>query len=103
MSDYYEHDPEAVLDYSVDWKHKTPGSRVAGNADGWLGAGETIVASTWSVPAGLTKNTDANADGKATVWITGGLPGTSYRVTNHITTSAGRQDQRSLQINATER
>lgn len=105
MSDYYEHDPNAVLDYSVDWKHKTAGSRTSGNADGWLGSGETITTSTWTVAAGLTQTTPtpSNVDGKTTVWLTGGTAGTSYRVTNHITTSTGRQDERSLQINVTER
>lgn len=88
----YTHDPNAILDYAVDWST-------------WLASGETITASTWTVPTGLTTATPAAsfAAGKATIWLTGGTAGTSYRVTNHITTSAGRQDERSLQIDATER
>lgn len=88
----YQHDPNATLDYAVDWAP-------------WLQAGETISNSTWTVPTGLTQATPApsHSNGKAVIWITGGTVGESYRLTNHITTSAGRQDERSLMLEVTQR
>lgn len=84
------HDPAAKLDYAVDWT-------------GWLREGETITASTWNAPDGLTTSLPGHADGIATIWVTGGTIGTSYRLTNHITTSEGREDERSITVVATDR
>jgi hypothetical protein len=80
-------DATADLDYTVDWT-------------GWLLAGETIATSTWVVPVGMTQVTPAPsiAGGKTTVWLTGGTAGQSYVVANHITTSQGRQDQRTFTV-----
>jgi TRAP-type uncharacterized transport system substrate-binding protein len=80
-------DPTAVLDYTVDWTS-------------WLAAGETISASTWVVATGMTQTTPSAsiAGGKTTVWLTGGTAGQSYVVANHITTSQGRQDQRTFTV-----
>ena len=86
-------DPQAVLDYSVDW---TP----------WLAEGETIDASTWTVPAGVTQEASpapSVAGGKTTVWLSGGTAGKAYTVTNHITTSQGRQDDRSFRLEVRDR
>lgn len=108
-----DHDPNAVLDYSVDWKYKSPASRATGtNPDGWLAAGETISSSTWTVPTGLTQLGPATSptapapsqvDGKATIWLTGGTAGDTYKLTNKIVTSAGRTDERSIQIDVKNR
>jgi hypothetical protein len=80
-------DPTAVLDYTIDWTS-------------WLAAGETISASTWLVATGMTQTTPSPsiAGGKTTVWLTGGVAGQSYVVANHITTSQGRQDQRTFTV-----
>jgi hypothetical protein len=55
-------DPDAVLDYSVDWSK-------------WL-AGDQIEASAWSVsdPA-LKPADDTNTITRATVWLAGGVAG----------------------------
>lgn len=78
-------DPNAVLDYGVRW---TP----------WLVTGETISASSWVVPAGLTADSDDHDDTTTRVWLRGGTAGASYVITNHIVTTAGREDDRSLLI-----
>lgn len=76
------HDPQAVLDYKVDWT-------------AWLGS-DTIASSTWTVPAGITKNSDSATTTAATIWMQGGTDGTDYTLVNHITTAGGRQEDQSI-------
>lgn len=80
-------DPTAVLDYAITWAS-------------WLQTGETITASTWAVPAGITQTTPAPSftATTTTIWLTGGTIGATYRLTNHVTTSGGRQDERSFDV-----
>jgi len=84
-------DPDAVLDYGIDWSD-------------WLDT-DTIATSTWSIsggesPADLTINSTDNTDTTTTVWLSGGTPKRNYTLTNHITTasSPARQDDRSIAI-----
>lgn len=80
----FEKDPGAVLDYTGDWS-------------AWLGT-DTITASTWNVPAGITKDTDNHDTTTTWIWLSGGAAGTVYTLTNHITTAGGRQDERTIKI-----
>jgi hypothetical protein len=82
-------DPNAVLDYTVDWTR-------------WL-AGDQIASSAWLVPTGLTKMADSKTGSSATVWLSGGTAGQSYTVTNRITTAAGRTEDRSFIARVEER
>lgn len=82
-------DPNAVLDYSVDWSR-------------WLD-GDSIASSAWTVPIGLAKVTETNTDTKATVWLSGGSAGQSYPVTNRVTTTGGRTEDRTFTIRVEER
>lgn len=72
-------DPDAELPYSIDW-------------NAWLLAGQTVVSSTWVADTGITIMGGANmptlASPIATVWLSGGTPGTDYIITNHVTTSS---------------
>lgn len=83
-------DPAALLDYRVDWSP-------------WLEDGDTIVASTWAVPDGLTAESDSFTDTAAIVWLSGGEAGRAYEVVNHITTVGGREDERTLLIQCVNR
>ena len=74
----------AVLDYGFDW------------AD-WL-VSETISTSTWSVPSGITKDSDSNTTTTSTIWLSGGTLGNVYTITNTIATSASRTDTRAFLI-----
>lgn len=76
-------DPDAVLDHEMDWAE-------------WL-EGDTIAASEWIVPAGITKDPvkgDTFTDTAAVIWLRGGAIGQKYELTNRITTAAGRIDDR---------
>ncbi|MER7070930.1 hypothetical protein [Terrabacter sp. NPDC000476] len=74
-------DPSAVLDDQVDWSK-------------WLAAGETTAAPLCTVPAALTRNSDAQADTMGTVWLSGGQLDAVHAVINRITTIQGGQDER---------
>ena len=86
----YIKDPQASLDYSFDWTD-------------WLGTGEIISSSTWTVPAGLSKGAEVTTSTVSTCRISGGSAGTNYTVTCQITTNTGEIDQRSLQLVVQER
>lgn len=81
---YYQ-DPDALMDYTIDW-----GSR-------WLGT-DTIATSEWIVPDGINMNTTSNTPTKATIWLSGGTLGESYDVTNRVTTDGGRIQDQTLRI-----
>ena len=81
----YVKDPDARLDYKIDWTS-------------WLELAESISSSTWIVPTGLTKVDEATATKTTTVWLTGGTVGDKYLVTNRITTSQNRTDDRTIEI-----
>ena len=83
--DIYIKTPSAKLDYSEDWSD-------------WLQDGETITASTWSVPTGITKTADSFDVSATTIWVEEGTDGEDYDLVNYITTSAGRKDDRTIKI-----
>jgi hypothetical protein len=89
MATSFVKDPDAVLDYAVDWA-------------AWLGT-DTIATSTWTVPTGLTKTTDTKTATLATVWLSGGTDGSDYQVANKIVTAGGRTDERTLTIKVRQR
>ncbi len=89
MATSFIHDPDAVLDYEIDWS-------------AWLGT-DTISSSTWTVPSGLTEDSSTNTTTTATIWLSGGTEGTRYEVVNHIVTAGGREEDRTIQIVVRER
>ena len=89
MAVEYTKDPNARLDYGFDWA-------------AWLGT-DTITASTWAVdPSGPTLSSQTFSTTRTTVWVAGGAAGTSYKITNHITTAAGREDDRTFKLKVKE-
>jgi hypothetical protein len=87
VSDSNVKDPSARLDYVWDWT-------------AWLAAGETITGQTVAVDSGdvAVDGTPTQTAGKVTAWLTGGTAGTTSLVTCHITTNAGRQDDRTRTV-----
>ena len=88
---FFQHskDPNAILDYSIDWSL-------------WLD-GDTIDTSVWTVAAGITNAADSSTTTTATIWLSGGTAGTSYTVSNRITTADGRTEDRSMTISVVAR
>jgi hypothetical protein len=85
-------DPSAVLDYSFDW-----------TADGWIGADTITGTPVWTVPTGVTKDSQSNTTTMATVVISGGTAGENYDVACKITTAGGRTDERTFRLQVRDR
>lgn len=99
-------DPDATVDYTFNWN------------DGYLDTApspsEKISTSTWSidpapsspVAAGeLSESSSSNTGTTATIFLTGGTAGKTYRVTNKIVTDSNppRTDERTLIVRVDER
>ena len=86
-------DPNAKKDYMIDWSD-------------WLAVGETISTSTWTCsPSTIIASspTSSIVNGTAAkVWLESGTAGIVYTLTNRITTSANRTDDRSVQVRVEE-
>lgn len=79
-------DPAANKDYGLDWS-------------AMLTTGETIVAATWTADSvDLLVGTAAVTGSVSAVWLSGGVDGVTYKVTNRITTSRGLIDERTVSI-----
>lgn len=87
-------DPEAVLDYSVDW-----------GAEYLLG--DLIADSGWTVdpdePGGLSVTASDFDATVATVKAGGGIAGRVYRLVNDVTLESGRIDRRSIVLRVENR
>lgn len=87
-------DPDAVLDYLVDWGAEYLGS------DG-------LLTSEWSVSPeeeGGVAIVSTEFDGRnATVKAAGGVAGRIYRLVNQVQTESGRTDRRSVTLRVEKR
>ena len=72
----------ARLDFGNDWEL-------------WL-AGDTLATSTWIAEEGITEDGTPFTTTFATVWLKDGELGKTYKVTNTITTAAGRVNVRPI-------
>jgi hypothetical protein len=77
-------DPSAIKDYDMDWSD-------------WL-EGDTIATSTWTVPVGITKQSESNTPTVSKIWLSGGTHGTIYTLKNVITTAGARTDERTCRL-----
>jgi len=87
-------DPEAGLDYAVDWGLQ------------YLEL-DTLAGSSWSVvpeeAGGVVVLDSGFTDKVALVHAGGGNPGRIYRLTNHVTTASGLTDSRSILLRVERR
>ena len=83
-------DPDARLDYVWDWS-------------AWLEDGDTIATCDVSAPAGITASVGQTDGFRVFSWLSGGSAGETHSVRCRITTSQGRIDDRSMQIQVLDR
>jgi hypothetical protein len=83
--DSFVKDPDAVLDYKIDWS-------------AWLDT-DTITDSQWlSEDEALVIDSEEFNDTETVVWLSGGEIRKRHLVTNRITTAGGRTNDRSIRI-----
>ena len=82
-------DPDATIDYGMDWTL-------------WL-SGDTITSSSWTAAPGLEVDSSSHGDSETTVWLSGGVVGEEYKITNRIVTAGGRTDDRTILLSVDER
>lgn len=87
-------DSAAVLDYSLEWAE-------------WLPGGDAIDTSEWFIESAPVDGPSVDSDDIdgtiTTAWISGGVNGRGYILTNRIVTAAGRTDERSITLNVVDR
>lgn len=77
-------DPDSTEDYQFNWAPKLDG--------------DTIIASTFLLPDGLTSVSTSNTTTTATIFVSGGSQGRVYRITNRVTTAGGRTWDRTMRV-----
>lgn len=82
-------DPDDVLDYQIDWTD--------------LLDGDTIATSTWTVPSGITRDSDTFSGVLTTIWLSGGTDAQTYVLTNQVVTTGARTIDRSVSLTVKER
>lgn len=72
-------DPSDVLDFSLDWTDL-------------LDTNDTVSATpaVWTLPSGITKDSQSQTSTVTTLWISGGTSGTDYTVACQIVTTGSR-------------
>lgn len=84
-------DPNAVLDYIIDWTT-------------WLDdVPDTISSASVVTPVGITCNSSSISGKMVIMWISGGTAGVTYQVACRIVTVGGRTDDRSIYLKIVER
>lgn len=75
--------PNEAYEYVIDWETVL--------------SGDVIQSSTWATaPAGLVEGLDTFTPKTTTLWLSGGVDGEDYIVTNTIVTLGGRTFERDL-------
>ena len=100
MSETFVKDPDSVESFFVVWSSKDATNDASVDDSGELQSA-TISTSTWTVPVGITKDSDNKGavtiqavvyaiNTVATIWLSGGVAGVDYALVNQITTSDSR-------------
>lgn len=83
-------DPDAVLEYTLDWTD-------------WLADVSDTISSHAVTVSGITKTTSSNTATHVTAWLSGGVAGQIPSATYRIVTAGGRTDERTIYFNIKQR
>lgn len=76
--------PGEMLNWTINWVTRGLGSDI-------------IAASSWEASSSaVTLSASSQTPTTTTIWLTGGIPGNVYAITNSIVTSGGRQMQETV-------
>ena len=81
-------DPDAILDYVMDWE----------DVMNLVSPADTIVSSTWDADGTLVLDSDSNTSTTATVWVSGGTLSELVNLVNTIITAGGRQHVKTIEV-----
>ena len=112
MAKVFYKDPNSVEPFHVVWCSKNATNDGGASDSGEL-QGATISTASWTVPSGITKDSDNKnsitikgtlyaVNTVATIWLSGGVPGKTYELVNQITTSDGRTLDHTIQVKVRE-
>ena len=98
--DVFTKDPDSIEPFHIVWCDEDNTNDGSSSDSGEL-QGETISASSWTIPSGITKDSDSKAsvtisgitysiNTVATIWLSGGTAGEEYELVNQIETSGSR-------------
>ncbi len=85
----YIKDEDETIDYVFNWKPELNG--------------DLIFTSTFVLPDGLSEVSSSNTSTTATIFLSGGSQGSTYRVTNRIVTIGGRTRDHTIYVLVQER
>lgn len=80
-------DPGDVFGVTLDW-----------DGDDFLGSDTITGTPTWTVPAGITKDSQSNTTTTATAVLSGGTHGSDYDVACKIVTAGGSTYERTIRV-----
>lgn len=81
--------PSEILDYDIDLTD-------------WMASGDSVTSTTVSADAGLTVSVSNGTTVTPKVWCSGGVDGTTYKVTAVIVTNDGRTKEIDFKITVSE-
>lgn len=81
----FNKDPNAVLDFYLDYTD-------------WLEGADTLASTAWTIPGGITKDSDTVTASLVGIWLSAGVDATTYDLLCRVTTTAGRIDDRTVRV-----
>lgn len=81
-------DPDAILDYKMDWE----------DVMNLVQPADSISTSSWVTDGTMTIDSDSSTALTATVWLSGGTLNTFERVVNTIITTGGRKHVKTIEF-----
>lgn len=84
-------DPNEVVDYDLKWDDQMTADT------------DTLATSNWTVPSGLTRDSQSNTTTRTKVWLSGGTTGETYTLLNRVTTAGGRTFDQSMKLKMKDR
>jgi len=85
MATIIRKDPDAKLDYVLSWS-------------GVFASTDTLASVVWTVPAGLTKESQSESALNSTIVLSGGVAGTSYTLIATATSTAGYIEDQEITV-----
>ena len=92
------------IDHVLSWRSKEPSEELELTINWTRDLGdETIAASTWTIPPGLTDSGISNTGTTTTIWLSGGELWKTYIITNEMVAAGGRTYRENIYLTISKR